>query len=254
MAWTVGELARAGGVSVRTLHHWDDIGLLSPSARSRAGHRLYDEGDLARLQRVLGYRELGFRLDQVARLLDDPDVDHVAHLRRQHTLLVDQAARLTELAEAVARAVEARQMGIELTPDELREVFGDRDPTEHAAEAEERWGDTDAYRESHRRTSSYRKADWQRLRAEQEDLEQRFAHALRSGLPADGPQARALAEEHRAGISRWFYDCPPGLHRALAEMYVADERFGAHYDRRAAGLAQYVRDAICSSANEAGRV
>ena len=251
MAWTVGELAQAGGVSVRTLHHWDDIGLLRPSARTRAGYRSYDEGDLSRLQRVLGYRELGFGLEEVARLLDDPDVDHVEHLRRQHTLLVRQAARLTEVAEAVARAVEARQMGIELTPAELREVFGDHDPTEHAAEAQERWGDTDAYRESHRRTSSYSKADWLAVQAEGEDVERRFAEALAAGLPADDPSVTAVAEDHRQHISRRFYDCSREMHSSLADMYVADERFTAHYERRSAGLAQYVHDAV--KANAAGR-
>ena len=247
MSWTVGEVAAAAGVSVRTLHHWDAVGLLRPSGRSAAGYRLYGEGDRDRLQQVLGYRELGFALEQVARLLDDPDVDPLEHLRRQHALLVQKAARLTEVAAAVKRTMEARSMGIELTPAEIREVFGDADPTQYADEVRERWGDTDAYRESQRRTSTYTKQDWQQQQAEQNDLERRFAAALQAGEPADGEHARALAEEHRLGIER-FYTCSYEIHTGLADMYLADERFTAHYEAVAPGLAQYVHDAVHANA------
>lgn len=130
-------------------------------------------------------------------------------------------------------------MGIELDPAEIREVFGDEDPAQHASEAEARWGDTEAWAESQRRTSSYTKEDWLRMRAEQEDLEARMAAAM-----ANGEDGRPLALEHRALLTRWFHDVSPQMHVQLAETYVADERFAAHYDRRAPGLAQWLRDAI----------
>jgi hypothetical protein len=133
-------------------------------------------------------------------------------------------------------------MGIELDPAEIREVFGDEDPAQHASEAEERWGGTEAWAESQRRTSSYTKEDWLRMRAEQEDLEARMAAAMARG--ADG---RDLAQEHRALLTRWFHDVSPEMHVQLAEMYVADERFTAHYDRRAPGLARWLRDAVVRS-------
>lgn len=110
---------------------------------------------------------------------------------------------------------------------------------EFAAEAEERWGGSDAYRESQRRTSTYTKDDWVRMRGEQDDLEGRMAAAM-----AAGDSGLVMAEEHRQLIDRWFYPCSPEMHVALAEMYVADERFAAHYDRRAPGLAQWLRNAI----------
>ena len=247
----VGQVAAAAGVSVRTLHHWDAVGLLVPSGRTAAGYRTYDAGDLERLRQVLTYRELGFSLEDVRRLLDDPDVDALDHLRRQQELLADRISRLQAVAALVSRAVEARSMGIELDPHELREVFGDEDPTQHAEEARERWGDTDAYAQSHARTSSYSKSDWLAVQAEGEDVERRFAEALAAGLPADEPSVTAIAEDHRQHISRRFYDCSRELHSSLADMYVADERFTAHYDRRAAGLARYVHDAV--KANAAGR-
>ncbi len=247
----VGEVATLAGVSVRTLHHWDAVGLLVPSGRTSTGYRTYGAADLERLQQVLTYRELGFGLEEVARLLDDPAVDALAHLRRQHSLLADRIARLQSVAALVHRALEARSMGITLDPHEIREVFGEHDPTEHAVEARERWGDTDAYAQSAARTSAYPKADWLRVRAEGEDVERRFAEALAASVPAADPSVTAIAEEHRQHISRSYYDCPPAMHASLADMYVADERFTRHYDDRAPGLAQYVHDAV--HANAAGR-
>ncbi len=243
----VGQVAAAVGVSVRTLHHWDAVGLLVPR-KDANGYRSYDARDLERLRQVLVYRELGFSLEDVRRLMDDPSVDALDHLRRQHALLVDRIARLQSVAALVHRAVEARTMGIELDPQELREVFGDEDPTQHADEARERWGDTDAWTQSQARTSSYDKQDWLQVKAEGEDLERRFAASLAAGLPADGPEARDLAEEHRQHISRRFYDCSLEMHTSLADMYVSDGRFTAHYEAVAPGLAQYVSDAVHANA------
>jgi hypothetical protein len=114
----------------------------------------------------------------------------------------------------------------------------------YATEAQERWGDTEAYRQSQRRTASYTEADWDRIKAEAESISRRFGELFAAGTPADGPEATALAEEHRAHISRWFYDCSKEIHRGLGDMYVDDPRFTANYDAVAPGLAVYVRDAI----------
>ena len=146
------------------------------------------------------------------------------------------------MVAAVEKEMEARAMGISLTPEERFEVFGEHDPAQYDAEVEERWGETDAYAQSKRRTAAYTKDDWVRIKAEGEDIEARFAAALRSGVPADSAQAMDLAEEHRQQISRNFYDCPPEMHAGLGRMYVEDERFTAHYEQRAPGLAQYVSD------------
>jgi DNA-binding transcriptional MerR regulator len=244
----VDEVARLAGLTVRTLHYWDAVGLLVPSGRTASGYRLYGSTDLERLTRLLSYRELGFGLEQVARLLDDPDVDAVEHLRRQHALLVDRIARLQAVAALVQTMMEAKRMGVELDPQEIHEVFGDDDPTLHAQEAEQRWGDTDAWRESHRRTSTYNREDWLHITAAQEDLEERFARALRRGVPARAREARDLAEEHRRHLCQHFYDVDHQVHRGLADLYVEDERFAAPYDRRHPGLAQYIADAVRANA------
>jgi DNA-binding transcriptional MerR regulator len=248
MSWTVGELARLTGVTVRTLHHYDRIGLLRPSGRTSAGYRSYDVHDLDRLQQVLVYRELGFPLEEVATVLDDPDADPAAHLRRQHRLLRNRLERTQAMIAAVEKEMEARQMGISLTPEERFEVFGEQDPAQYDAEAEERWGDTEAWAQSQRRTASYGKDDWQRVKAEGDDVERRFAAAMAAGVPADSPEAMDVAEEHRRQISRNFYDCSPEMHAGLGRMYVADERFTAHYEQVAPGLAQYVSTAVQANA------
>ena len=248
----VGEVAALAGVTVRTLHHYDRIGLLSPSGRTAAGYRQYAPADLDRLHRVLVYRELGFPLEEVATLLDDPSADPAAHLRRQHRLLRDRLDRTQQMVAAVEKEMEARAMGISLTPEERFELFGDGFSEDYEREAEERWGDTDAWTQSQRRTAAYTKEDWVRIKQEGEDVEVRFAAALQAGVPADSERAMDIAEEHRQQISRNFYDCPPGMHAGLGRMYVEDERFTAHYENRAPGLAQYVSTAVQANAARQG--
>lgn len=245
---TVGAAARLAGVTVRTLHHYDEIGLLSPSDRSHAGYRRYDDPDLERLQRILFYRELGFGLDEIRDVMTDGTGDASAHLRRQHAMLRDRIRRLERMVGAVEKALEARTMGINLTPEERFEVFGDFDPDEHAAEVEERWGDTEAYRESMRRTRGYTKADWQRIKAEGQVAVETLAGAMRAGRPADSDEAMEGAEMHRLQIDRNFYPCSYQMQVGLAEMYLADPRFTATYEKVEPGLAQYVHDAIKANA------
>jgi DNA-binding transcriptional MerR regulator len=246
MGYSVGQVARLAGVSVRTLHHYDDIGLLVPGAHSRAGYRQYSDADLERLQRVLFYRELGFPLDEIRALLDDPAADAETHLRRQRDLLTHRIRRLEAMVASVDRAIGAWKMGISLTPEERFEVFGADDPAQYADEAEQRWGDTEAYKQSQERTSRYTKQDWLEIKEESADLLRRFGEAFQAGVASDSPEAMNLAEEHRQQIDRRFYRLGYEAHRGLATMYLADERFRKNYDDVAPGLAQWVHDAILS--------
>src|SRR4051812_38450541 len=162
--WTVGQVAERSGVTVRTLHHYDEIGLLRPSRRSASGYRLYTDADLVRLQHVVVYRRLGFSLEEVAVLLDDPEADVAAHLRRQRAAVMSRLDELAELVAAIDRALEAEVSGIQLTPEEQRELFGEGFTEEYQQEAQERWADTKAWRQSQERTARYTKADWQRIK------------------------------------------------------------------------------------------
>jgi len=250
MSYTVGRVAEVAGVTVRTLHHYDEIGLLTPDGRTSAGYRRYDDADLERLQQILLYRELGFTLEEIATILDDPDSDARTHLRRQHALLTDRIARLRDMVEAVEYVLEAQKVGINLSAEEKLEVFGDFDPDQYADEAEQRWGGSDVYAESMRRTRRYSKDDWLRVKQESADLMARWIAAFDAAIPAESQQAMDLAEEHRQQIGKFFYDCTYEIHTGLAEMYLADERFTKHYDDQRPGLAQYVHDSIMANAVE----
>jgi DNA-binding transcriptional MerR regulator len=245
---TVSELARLSGVTIRTLHHYDEVGLLTPTARSTSGYRLYDEDDVERLAQIVAYRASGMPLSHIGEVLDAEPGERSAHLRRQIALL-DERRDLVERQRAVlVKALEAMAMSMNLDPEEIFEVFGDDDPRQYAEEAAERWGDTDAYAESWRRTSSYTKDDWKQAQSEAEAVVEEFMRCKGEGLPADSTRAKAAAERHRQNITQWYYDCTYEMQVGLAEMYLADPRFMAYYEKRMPGLTQYVHDAILANA------
>lgn len=249
---TVGQVAEEVGVSVRTLHHYDEIGLVVPSERSFAGYRLYTDADVQRLQHVVVYRRLGFGLDEIAALMvasDDGEQDAVVeHLRRQRASITDRIGQLQELTRLIDAALEDEMNGYQISREEQREIFGDAFDDDYAAEAEQRWGDTDAWKESQRRTKGYSKEQWQAAKAEQDEVQQRFAALLGAGAAADSDAAMDAAEEARQHICRWYYECPREMHAGIAEMYVSDPRFTKTYEDVAPGMAQFVRDAIVANA------
>lgn len=135
--------------------------------------------------------------------------------------------------------------------DDLRVLFGEHFD-DYREEAQQRWGDSDAWRQSHERTQSYTKADWERIKAETNELQDAFLAAFRAGAPPTSEAAMDAAEAHRLHIDRRFYDCSPAMHRQLGDLYVSDDRYTANYDESAPGLAQYVRDAIHANAARQG--
>jgi MerR family transcriptional regulator, thiopeptide resistance regulator len=246
---TVGEVAELTGVTVRTLHHYDEVGVLVPSGRSDAGYRLYSYEDLMRLQEIVVWRALGFTLAEIRAMLDDPDYDRLRALMRQRALIDGELERLGALRGALDAALEAERNGTRVTEATMFEGF---DPTEYEDEVRERWGHTEAYRESTRRAASYGDTEWSAIKAEADEIMRAFASAYETGEPADGERARSIAERHRQHISRWFYECPPAMHRGLGQMLAADERFARNYEQLASGLAAYVRDAMAANAQELG--
>ena len=251
MGYTVGQVADLAGVTIRTLHHYGQIGLLEPADRSPTGYRRYNDADLQRLQHILFYRELGFPLDEIAVILDDPGADSRAHLSRQHALLRNRIGRLEAMIAAVEKELEAHTMGIALTPEEKFEIFGENYSEDYETEAEQRWGNTEAWKQSQQRTAKLSKEEWLEIKEAGDDLNRRMAAAMNTGTAPDSAAAMDLAEEHRAGIER-FYSCSYEMHRGLADMYLADERFTRTYEDVAPGLAQWVHDAIHANADRHG--
>lgn len=241
---TVSQVARMAHVTVRTLHHYDEIGLLAPSGRGRNGYRQYSDQDLRRLHRILLFRELGFSLEEIRSALEDPTFDQREALRRQRALLEEKIRRKEAVIRALDVTLHALEEGRDMDATEMFEGFGDFDHARYADEAEERWGETDAWKESTRRTKSYGKAEWAALKGEVDTLEARWAELLAAGADPGSHDAMEVAEAARLHIDRWFYPCSHAMHEGLAEMYEADPRFREHYEKRAPGLAAFVATSI----------
>jgi DNA-binding transcriptional MerR regulator len=247
-ALTVGQVAREYGVTVRTLHHYDEIGLLRPSERTGAGYRLYTRADLERLAAIVVYRRLDLGLDEIGELLDGR-VPVVDHLRRQRAAVRARIDEMTRLVAAIDTMMEAEMSDRPATPAELRELFGEGFDDEYAREAEARWGDSDAWAQSQARTRAYGKGDWQAVKDETDAINAAFVAAMEAGEPASSDAAMDAAEAARRQIDERFYPCPPQFHRNLGDMYLADPRFTATYEKIRPGLAQYVRDAVFANAD-----
>lgn len=197
---TVGEVAQRFGITVRTLHHYDDIGLLTPSRRGASGYRVYTPADLTRLSQIIVYRRLEFPLEEIASLLDEGD--EVSHLIRQRERVMTQLDEMKALVEAIDQALEKAMTNTPMTDDDMRELFGDGFD-DYQAEAEEKWGETPEWKESQRRAKSYGKEDWVQIKAEGEAVEKALSDAFRAGLPPDSVEAMDAAEQHRRHVNRW---------------------------------------------------
>jgi DNA-binding transcriptional MerR regulator len=243
-ARTVGAVADMTGVSVRTLHHYHHIGLVVPSVRTAAGYRGYTDSDVERLHLVLVYRAAGLSLEDIGELLDGNDDDVIARLSRQLELLRERSIQLQNTITAVEELMAAHRRGIQLTAEEQVEIFGTAAfGEEYADEARDRWGETEQWRQSRRRTAALAKDDWLRLKADGDTLLADLADAKRAGVAPGSAPAAELVRRHREGIEQ-FYDCTDEMHVCLAQMYVADPRFTAYYDAAEPGLAGYVHDLI----------
>ncbi|MDA0564726.1 MerR family transcriptional regulator [Streptomonospora sp. S1-112] len=248
---TVGRAAALVGVSVRTLHHWDDVGLVRPSGRTFAGYRVYSADDIARIHRVLVYRELGMPLAEIARILDDPAADARAHLRRQRDQLLERIERLERMVTAVDRMLEASRSGMRLTPEEQVAIFGDDWQPAWLEGAEQRWGGNEQWAQYTERAAAMTAEDWRRVTARTEELNADLAEARRAGTAPGSAEANALAERHRALLSTYF-DCTHAMHACIGTMFATDPGFAEHYDGVAPGMAAWLRDTIHANAEAHG--
>ena len=234
---TVKQVSQVSGVSVRTLHHYDAIGLLKPTRVTEAGYRLYDDTALERLQSILLFRELQFPLKEIGRILDTPGFDRQAALNDQIHLLELQREHIDRLL------TDAREMQKNGGKIMSFSVFDKKQQEAFAAEAKQRWGSTDAYRESQTKTAG--KSEEQ-LRQDGSDLMAFFARlgGLKSGDP-NGDGAQSVVAELQQFITEHYYNCTKQILSGLGQMYVADERFKANIDSAGgAGTAEFAAKAI----------
>lgn len=242
---TVGQVAERFGITVRTLHHYDAIGLVTPSERSWADYRLYSHADVQRLARVVLLRRLEMPLADISDVLD-ADGALADQLRRRREAVMNRLDELNGLVRAIDTALEKEDTMSDyaITKEEVKEIFGVEYDEGYAAEAEARWGGTDAYEQSMRRSKAYTKDQWVQIKAEGDDVMAGFAQAKRDGAKPGSQQADAAVVAHRDHIEKWFNDVPLPMLRGMGEMFSADARFAKTYDDVEPGLAAYVTSVI----------
>jgi DNA-binding transcriptional MerR regulator len=242
VSYGIGELARMAGISVRTLHHYDAIGLVRPAGHSRGGHRRYTDDDVARLGQVLTYRELGFALDDIAEMLSHGDVR--AHLLRQRELLAQRGAAIRRMAAAVEDELAAELTGVALPPAKRLAVFGDwRPPAGYAAQLEAAWAGSPQWTMSQERMAAYTVEELRAMTQETDAWVARFRAMIATGTAPDSPAAQALVAELRAAVERWWFPCDPTMHRAMAAWYAEDpERLGflVRPDQQLPGMTEWL--------------
>lgn len=242
MTYTVKSVAEAAGISVRTLHHYDEIGLLKPAMVSEAGYRLYAEPDLERLQQILFFRELGFALQEIRAILDSPSFDRKQALLSHRELLLEKQKRLDTLIRSLDRSIESMERGLPMDKNELFEGFDEAQQAKYREEAAARWG-REHVDESYRRTANYTKADWARLQDEMQAIGAEMAAGMDRGDPG-APEVQAAVEHWHRFINEKFYDCSLEVFRGLGDLYVDDARFTATYEKIRPGLAPFLRQAM----------
>jgi len=230
---TVHEVSRLAGVSVRTLHHYDAVGLLKPTCVTQAGYRLYDDAAIKRLQTILFFRELQFSLKEIRTILDDPGFDQKEALRQQIRLLELQKERIGRLISYAQKQMEEGDTDMDF------DTFDREELDRYKEEVKQRWGGTEAYRESQEKAAAGVQPDAERLMAIFREL-----GAMKTSQPED-PSVQAKVAELQDHISQHFYTCTKEILKSLGEMYAEDERFRRNIDKAGGeGTAVFVRDAI----------
>lgn len=247
MNYTVKQVAKLSGVSVRTLHHYDEIGLLKPDSVGANGYRYYGRDELLRLQQILFHRELGFPLAEIARVLDAPDFDRVAALKRHRERLEAEARRYRKLIGTIDTTLAALQGATTMDEQAMYRGFDPKKQSEQEAWLVERYGpgirkSIDAVKAVQK---GWKQADFDAAQAEIADIEAGFLKALGSGLPADGVVVQALTARHRDWIARqWPQPVSRTAYVNLAILYGEHPDFHARYEAQAVGMTEYLQTAM----------
>ena len=241
MRYTVKQLADISGTSVRTLHYYDEIGLLKPSYVAENGYRYYEERELYTLQQILFFKELDFALEDIANIINTPGFNALEALEDQQKLLASEQKRILKLLITIEKTIKTMKGGGKMNTNDIFEPFTDEELNQLKEEAKQKWGETDAYKQSVERTKHWTKADYDRIKAEGIAFTQKLAKAMDLDISSD--EVQALVRQHHKSIEV-FYDCPIDFYRNLGKMYISDPRFTLYYDKFRPGLAKWLQQAI----------
>lgn len=246
MSYKVKEISKIAGVSVRTLHHYDDIGLLSPAFVTSAGYRYYSDEDLERLQQILYFKELDFSLQAIKNILDTPGFDKKKALYTHKELLIEKMQRVKKLIASVEKTIGVLENGLEISKKEMFDGFDMKAIEKHKKKyselTKERYGSTESYKESVKKTSKYSKENWASIHAESEAINYKILENMHKG-PKD-PLVQALIAKLRQHITDNYYNCTLEIFRDLGDLYVEDEHFRKNIDKAQTGYSEFLREAM----------
>lgn len=235
----ISDVARLTGITVRTLHYYDEIGLLKPSEVTQAGYRVYNDTDLEVLQQILFFRELDFSLEDIRKIMQNPAYEKESALRKQKELLLQKRSRLDSLIALVDKTLKGEQ---DMSFRQFDTAKIEETKKKYAEEAKQRWGDTSAYAEYEKKSRSYSDAQQNMLDGEGAGILSEFGQ--NRSLAPDSAQAQALVKKWQAYITSHYYTCTKEILSCLGQMYVGDERFTQHIDGYGAGTAAFMAAAI----------
>ncbi|ANS74220.1 MerR family transcriptional regulator [Paenibacillus yonginensis] len=246
MEYTIRQMAKLAGISTRTLRYYDEIGLLKPAGITAAGYRLYGQAEVDRLQQLLFYRELGVGLENIREILDSPSFDAVQALKQHREQLLKQRQRLDQLIANVEKTLANQEGRMEMTDRDKFEGFKqkmiDDNEQNYGKEIREKYGD-EAVEASNAKLQQMSEQEWNELKTLEHELASRLALAFQTGNP-EGELAQQAAELHKRWLMYYWTAYSKEAHAGLADMYVADERFTAYYDKEQPGTAAFLREAI----------
>lgn len=236
MKMPIKEFADISGVSVRTLHYYDEIGLLKPAyVDAQTGYRFYDRKSLLRLQEILFYRELDFSLKSIQEIISSPNYNKNKALADQKKLLTLKKEQLERLIAAIDSAVKGEN---------VMKAFDSNELDRYKVEVQEKWGKTDAYKEHAKKTKKYTQGQWQNASDGLDKIFTEFAICMNNRADSYSAQAQDLVRQLQGYITDNYYSCTKEILAGLGQMHVLDERFKANIDRHADGTAEFVSEAI----------
>ncbi len=238
---TVQKLAKMAGISVRTLHHYDNIGLLKPVRRGDSGYRYYGKEELLRLQQILFFKELGLPLQLIQQILDEPEFDTIDALLYHKKQLKQHIKRYQTLLHTIDNTIDNLKNNKKMSNyDELYKGFPATEAAAWEQEVVEKYG-RDKLEESKQKINAMTKAGLKAVQEESEEIYRQLAHAM--NLPPSHTEVQMLVHKH-FGFMQNFFSCPVATYRGIGKLYVEDSRYTAFFERYRQGLAVFVHDAI----------
>lgn len=231
---TVNEVSKIAGISVRTLHYYDEIDLLKPQKLTQSGYRIYETKQLEKLWQILFFKELGFKLETIKKIINDPQFNKEQALMQHKKLLIQKKKRLNKIINSIDKTLKE---GFDVT---MIDSFSMENYDKYKEEAIEKYGETAV--NTYKKTDKYSKGKWEEINKEANRIYRELADNMDKNV--EHPYIQKLIDDWRNHITNNYYECTVEIFRGLGDLYVNDERFTRNIDKTKEGLAGYMREAM----------